>query len=63
MAEEHQGELVPLMTRLPRALHAKVQRYAAEEHRSLNAQVITMIEEAVAAREQHGHRRKPRGES
>lgn len=43
--------LVPLVARLPAAIHAAVQAMAAQDRRSLNAELITLLEEAMAARE------------
>lgn len=42
---------VPLMMRLPAAEHAVVQELAAQENRSLNAQVLTLVQEALRARQ------------
>lgn len=36
-------KLIPLMTRLPESLHAKIRELAEQEHRSLNAQVVYML--------------------
>jgi hypothetical protein len=51
--------ITPLMVRFPRALHARIKRLAQEENRSLNAQVVTLVQEALAAREPPRRRKLP----
>lgn len=36
--------LVPLMVRLPKSLHLWVRRQAKDQHRSLNAQIVSMLQ-------------------
>lgn len=36
--------LVPLMVRLPESLHQWVRQQAKEQHRSLNAQIVSMLQ-------------------
>lgn len=40
----------PLMVRLPEDLHALVKELAEKENRSLNAQIITLLQDALALR-------------
>lgn len=50
MTRERQTEKpVPLMLRLPPALHAEVVKEAERQHRSLNAQVVYILEQWLAA--------------
>lgn len=41
---------IPVMTRIPRDLHAILKELAAQENRSLNAQIITLLQEAITQR-------------
>jgi predicted HicB family RNase H-like nuclease len=42
----------PLMLRLPDDLHARLVAMAANQHRSLNSQVVVYVERGLAADEQ-----------
>jgi hypothetical protein len=45
------ADVIITAIRIPRDLHALIATLAQIEHRSANAQIITLIEEAFAARE------------
>jgi predicted HicB family RNase H-like nuclease len=51
---------VRMTVRLPDDLHARVTQSAAKDRRTLNAQMIVLIESALAAREPSAERGSPR---
>lgn len=40
-------KLVPLMTRLPESLHSWIREQAQAEHRSVNSQIIVILQRAM----------------
>lgn len=51
-SQEVKNDPVPLMLRLPPALHAKIKKMAETERRSLNTMVILLLESKIADLEQ-----------
>lgn len=47
-SQETKNDPVPLMLRLPPALHAKIKKMAETERRSLNTMVILLLESKLA---------------
>jgi hypothetical protein len=45
------ADVIITAIRIPRALHGRLAATAQAEHRSANAQIIMLIEEAFAARD------------
>jgi hypothetical protein len=45
--------IVAVNVRLPAELHARLVQLAAKEYRSLNRQMLALMEEALAERESH----------
>ncbi len=50
--QETKNDPVPLMLRLPPALHAKIKKMAETDRRSLNTMVILLLEARLAELEQ-----------
>jgi hypothetical protein len=50
--QEVKNDPVPLMLRLPPALHAKIKKLAETDRRSLNTMVILLLESKIAELEQ-----------
>lgn len=50
--QETKNDPVPLMLRLPPALHAKIKKLAETDRRSLNTMVTLLLEDRIAEIEQ-----------